>query len=375
MLYHLLLPLSDTFILFNLFRYITFRTAGATVTALLIGLILGPIVIRKLKERQVAEKIREEGPASHKVKAGTPTMGGIIVLFSVVIPTLLWADLTNAYTQLILLVTVWMGLIGFMDDYLKAIKHQPKGMVGKKKLAGQVALGLLLGILLRLCPPSENFGTASDILFFKNHLVNFGAFYIPLVILVITGASNAVNLTDGLDGLAIGLIGLCAFRRSVLHDRPGGFHRLPLHNISGGRGRTDHLLRSRGGGGLGIFVVQRSSGGSLHGRYRSSGHGGSIRRHIHTDKEGDAASDSWWGLRGRSALGDPPGIQLSGLGKEDLQDGTLASSFRTFRMEGAPGGGAVLDSRSHIGALNLDHFEDKVRLVWKRRLKACGYQF
>jgi phospho-N-acetylmuramoyl-pentapeptide-transferase len=211
MLYHLLLPLSETFILFNLFRYITFRTAGATLTALLISLILGPIVIRKLRERQVAEKIRDEGPASHKVKEGTPTMGGIIVLLSVVIPTLLWANLTNPYIQLILLVTVWMGLIGFMDDYLKAVKHQPKGMVGKKKLAGQVALGLLLGVLLRVFPPSGNFGTASDILFFKNYLVNFGVFYIPLVILVITGASNAVNLTDGLDGLAIGLIGLCAF--------------------------------------------------------------------------------------------------------------------------------------------------------------------
>ncbi|MGB2980424.1 MAG: phospho-N-acetylmuramoyl-pentapeptide-transferase [Candidatus Zixiibacteriota bacterium] len=211
MLYHLLLPLSDTFILFNLFRYITFRTAGATLTALLISLILGPIVIRKLKEKQVSEKIRDDGPATHKVKEGTPTMGGIIVLLSVVIPTLLWANLTNPYIQLILLVTVWMGLIGFMDDYLKAIRHQPKGMVGKKKLAGQVALGLLLGVLLRVFPPSENFGTASDILFFKNYLVNFGVFHIPLVILVITGASNAVNLTDGLDGLAIGLIGLCAF--------------------------------------------------------------------------------------------------------------------------------------------------------------------
>jgi len=211
MLYHLLLPLSENFNLFNLFRYITFRTAGATVTALLISLILGPLVIRKLRDRQVAERIRDDGPASHKVKEGTPTMGGIIILFSVVIPTLLWADLTNAYTQLILLVTISMGLIGFMDDYLKAIRHQPKGMVGKKKLAGQVALGLLLGVLLRVFPPSENFGTASDILFFKNYLVNFGVFYIPLVILVITGASNAVNLTDGLDGLAIGLIGLCAF--------------------------------------------------------------------------------------------------------------------------------------------------------------------
>ncbi len=211
MLYHLLYPLSEVFILFNLFRYITFRTAGATLTALLISLIFGPIVIRKLKEKQVCEKIREEGPSTHKVKEGTPTMGGIIVLFAVVIATLLWADLTNTYTRLILLVTIWMGLIGFMDDYLKAIKHQPKGMVGRRKLAGQVALGLLLGVLLRIFPPSRDFGTASDILFFKNYFVNFGIFYIPLVILVITGASNAVNLTDGLDGLAIGLIGLCAF--------------------------------------------------------------------------------------------------------------------------------------------------------------------
>jgi phospho-N-acetylmuramoyl-pentapeptide-transferase len=211
MLYHLLFPLAKTFILFNLFRYISFRAAGATLTALLLSLIFGPIIIRKLKEKQVSEKIRQEGPATHKIKEGTPTMGGIIILISVVIPTLLWADLTNSYTQLILLITVWMGLIGFMDDYLKAIKHQPKGMVGKKKLAGQVALGLLLGVLLRLLPPSKGFGTASDILFFKNYFVDFGIFYIPLVILVITGASNAVNLTDGLDGLAIGLIGLCAF--------------------------------------------------------------------------------------------------------------------------------------------------------------------
>ncbi len=181
------------------------------MTALLISLIFGSPIIRLLKRKQVSEKIREEGPASHKIKEGTPTMGGIIILIAIVIPTLLWADLANSYTQLILLVTIWMGLIGFMDDYLKAIKHQPKGLVGKKKMAGQVALGLVLGLLLRLFPPSKDFGTASDILFFKNYFVDFGIFYIPLVILVITGSSNAVNLTDGLDGLAIGLIGLCAF--------------------------------------------------------------------------------------------------------------------------------------------------------------------
>jgi phospho-N-acetylmuramoyl-pentapeptide-transferase len=211
MLYHLLFPLSEVISFFNIFRYITFRTACATLTALLISLVLGPIIIRKLKEKHVQERIREEGPATHKVKAGTPTMGGIIILFSVVIPTLLWANLTNPYTQLILLVTIWMGFLGLMDDYLKAVKHQPKGMVGRKKLAGQVGLGLLLGFLLRIFPPSANFGTASDILFFKNYFMDFGIFFIPLVILVITGASNAVNLTDGLDGLTIGLVGLCAF--------------------------------------------------------------------------------------------------------------------------------------------------------------------
>ncbi|MCJ7497866.1 MAG: phospho-N-acetylmuramoyl-pentapeptide-transferase [candidate division Zixibacteria bacterium] len=210
MLYHLLYPLSKNISFFNLFKYITFRTACATVTALLLSLILGPYFIRKLKERQVKEKIRAEGPASHLTKEGTPTMGGLIILFSVVLPTALWADFTNRYIQIILLTTIWMGLIGFMDDYLKAIKHQPKGLVGRKKLIGQVSLGLVLGALLYFFPPSRNFDTATEIPFIKNYFLDFGILYIPFVMLVLTGSSNAVNLTDGLDGLAIGLTGLCA---------------------------------------------------------------------------------------------------------------------------------------------------------------------
>ena len=210
MLYHLLYPLSKNISFFNLFKYITFRTACATVTALLLSLILGPYFIRKLKERQVKEKIRAEGPASHLTKEGTPTMGGLIILFSVVLPTALWADFTNRYILIILLTTIWMGLIGFMDDYLKAIKHQPKGLVGRKKLIGQVSLGLVLGALLYFFPPSRNFDTATEIPFIKNYFLDFGILYIPFVMLVLTGSSNAVNLTDGLDGLAIGLTGLCA---------------------------------------------------------------------------------------------------------------------------------------------------------------------
>ena len=216
MLYHLLYPLSHTISFFNIFRYITFRTAYAAITALLLSLLLGPLIIRILRKQQVVEKIRVDGPATHLAKEGTPTMGGIIILLSVVVPTALWADILNPYIQMVLLATVWMGLIGFMDDYLKAIKGMPKGMVGRKKLIGQISLGLVLGLWLILHPPSKNFGTSTDILFLKNYFLNFGIFYVPLVILVITGSSNAVNLTDGLDGLAIGLVGICAFAFATL---------------------------------------------------------------------------------------------------------------------------------------------------------------
>ena len=211
MLYHLLYPLTEYVSGLNLFRYITFRTAGATLTAIVICLILGPFFIRLLKKYQIAETIREEGPASHQQKAGTPTMGGLIILAGIIIPTLLWADLTNFYILMVLLVTAWLGLIGYMDDYLKAIKKQPKGMIGRKKLAGQIVLGLLFGFLLLYIAPNSLYDGTTSIPFFKNYLLVLGLFYVPFIVLVITGASNAVNLTDGLDGLAIGLCGICFF--------------------------------------------------------------------------------------------------------------------------------------------------------------------
>ena len=209
MFYHLFYPLTKYVSGFNLFQYITFRTAAATVTAIIISLILGPFFIRLLKKYQVAEKIREEGPSSHQQKAGTPTMGGLIVLAGIIIPTLLWANLTNFYILMILLVTVWMGLIGFMDDYLKVIKNQPRGMVGRKKLTGQIILGLIFGLCLTYLAPNGQFDGTTSIPFLKNYVLILGFMYIPFIILVITGSSNAVNLTDGLDGLAIGLCGLC----------------------------------------------------------------------------------------------------------------------------------------------------------------------
>ncbi len=207
MFYHFLYPLTDYFSGFNLFRYITFRAAGATITALIICLILGPFFIRLLQRMQVKESIRAEGPESHQKKAGTPTMGGLIILSGIIIPTLLWANLTNFYVQSVLIVTIWLGMLGFMDDYLKAIKKEPKGLVGKKKLVGQIILGLLFGLGITYLSP--NYDGMTNIPFFKNFILNLGILYIPFIIVVITGASNAVNLTDGLDGLAIGLSALC----------------------------------------------------------------------------------------------------------------------------------------------------------------------
>ncbi|MFH1373508.1 MAG: phospho-N-acetylmuramoyl-pentapeptide-transferase [bacterium] len=211
MLYHLLYPLTEYVSGFNLFKYITFRTAGATVTAIFICLILGPFFIRLLNKYQVRENIRQDGPASHQQKAGTPTMGGLIILAGIVVPTLLWADLTNFSVLMLLLVTVWLGLIGYMDDYLKAVKGQPKGMVARKKLVGQIVLGLLVGVLLYYASPDGRYDGTTDIPFFKNYLLVLGILYIPFVVAVITGSSNAVNLTDGLDGLAIGLCAICFF--------------------------------------------------------------------------------------------------------------------------------------------------------------------
>jgi phospho-N-acetylmuramoyl-pentapeptide-transferase len=216
MFYHLLYPLSQYWSGFNVFKYITFRSAYATVTALLICFLLGNWVIRRLHALQLGEEIRADGPATHQAKKGTPTMGGVLVLTAIIIPTLLWADLTNRYVQLALLGTVWMGVIGFIDDYLKVVKKRPKGMIGRFKLVGQIGYGLLLGTILLQTGGNDPLLTKTSIPFLKDVFINWGPFYIPLVILVVTGTSNAVNLTDGLDGLAIGLSALAFAAYAVL---------------------------------------------------------------------------------------------------------------------------------------------------------------
>ncbi len=217
MFYNLLYPLHDVIFIFNIFRYITFRSAMSAITAFVISLILGPPLIRKLKALKIGENIKKEDSVKldelHRGKQDTPTMGGILILLAIVISTLLWADLSNKYIVIVLFVTVWLGITGFIDDYLKQVKKKPKGLTATAKLTSQILLGLILGALLILDPNSSQ---ELNIPFFKDVAINLGVFYILFVILIIAGTSNAVNLTDGLDGLAIGIVVMVALAYGVL---------------------------------------------------------------------------------------------------------------------------------------------------------------
>ena len=209
MIYNFLEPLKEVFSPLNVFQYITFRSAAAAILALFISFILGPVIIRKLRQNQIGEEIREHGPESHIKKRGTPTMGGLIILTAIILPTLLLADLQNSYIQIVLISIVWMGLIGFLDDYLKTIKKIKSGLVAKYKLAGQISLGAIITFWIYNTPAWDNFRTVTSVPFLKDAVVDFGLLYPIIIILVITGSSNAVNLTDGLDGLASGLLAIC----------------------------------------------------------------------------------------------------------------------------------------------------------------------
>lgn len=211
MLYHFLFPLAEEHILFNVFQYITFRAAGAMVTALLVSFAVGPAVIRWLDGNGWGQVVRMDGPKTHLEKAGTPTMGGLIILAATILPTLLWARLDVQYVHLALIVTAWMGIIGFTDDYLKIVRHKPRGLVARYKLVGQLTLGLALGWFLWQYPLADYPPDHTTLPFFKNiHIVIWGPAFPLFVALVVTGSSNAVNLTDGLDGLAAGLSAVAA---------------------------------------------------------------------------------------------------------------------------------------------------------------------
>ena len=206
MLYHLFYFFRHDVTGFNVVRYITFRTAVASLTALFLVLILGPWMIERLRRLQVGQYIREEGPQAHQTKAGTPTMGGLLILTGVIVPTLLWADLTNRNVWILILSTLAFGAIGFTDDYLKVVKKRNLGLRARDKMALQVLFGLLVGASVywsSLAQPSQ-YSTRLIVPFFKTVVPDLSVFYVLFAVVVLVGASNAVNMTDGLDGLAIG---------------------------------------------------------------------------------------------------------------------------------------------------------------------------
>ncbi len=204
MLYHLLTPLRDDFAIFNVVRYITFRTMMAVVTAVVLSLLCGPWFIRTLRRLSVGQNIRDVGPQSHQVKAGTPTMGGLLILFALLVPTLLWANLTNPYVWTAVAVTLAFGAIGFVDDLLKVRRKRNLGLTARGKFLAQIAVAAVAGALLPLLPADAPFSPTLAFPFFKQLVIHLGLLYVPFVVFVLVGSSNAVNLTDGLDGLAIG---------------------------------------------------------------------------------------------------------------------------------------------------------------------------
>lgn len=225
LIYHLFYPFHEEFSVLNVLRYITFRTAYASLTALFLSMWLGPWVIRRLSEFQIGQFIREEGPSSHHVKAGTPTMGGVLIVISIIVPTLLWADLTNAYVWVALTALIFFAAVGFVDDYLKITRRNSLGLKARQKLVWQILFALAIGLTLVILNDHDLYSIQLSVPFFKAFtpsldLVVLGySTFLPLILfvtIVIIGSSNAVNLTDGLDGLAAGLVLIAASAFTVL---------------------------------------------------------------------------------------------------------------------------------------------------------------
>lgn len=206
MLYHLLYPLSEAYGVFNVVRYITFRTAAATLTSLFICLVLGPWLIRKLSEMRIGQPIREIGP-DHQAKEGTPTMGGLLILFSLLVSVLLWSELDQRMVWILVGLTAGYGVLGFIDDYQKVTQGSSAGISARTKLVWQIVFALGVAIAIYTDPA---FDKELAVPFFKNFTPNIGIFYVPLAAFIIVAASNGVNLTDGLDGLAIGPVMITA---------------------------------------------------------------------------------------------------------------------------------------------------------------------
>lgn len=278
MLYNLLIPYADQFSFFNLFRYLTFRSGAAVLTSLLISFVFGPQIIHWLRNHQHGgQPIREDGPESHFSKKGTPTMGGLMILLAVSISTLLWADITNPYIWIVIFITLSFGFIGFVDDYLKVTKRNSKGVRGKVKLLTQGVISLIACYLIQSLAPVDQM-THLAVPFFKNVLLNLGWFYVIFTAIVIVGASNAVNLTDGLDGLAIVPIAIAASCFALISYLAGNMlfaNYLQIHYIAGS-GELAVFCAALVGAGMGFLWYNAHPAQVFMGDTGSLAFGGSI---------------------------------------------------------------------------------------------------
>jgi phospho-N-acetylmuramoyl-pentapeptide-transferase len=255
-LYHLLFPLRDTFGGFNVVQYITFRAAAATLTALFISFIVGPWLIRRLAALRVGQPIREIGP-DHQSKEGTPTMGGLLILLSLIVSALLWSDLTSRFVWIVVGLTAGYGVLGFIDDYQKVTRSHSAGISGRMKLFWQTALALAVAFLIYLDP---NFDRELAVPFFKDFTPNIGWLYVPLATFIIVAASNGVNLTDGLDGLAIGPVMISAATFALLAyaaGHAGIAEYLQIKSVPGS-GQLAIFCSALVGGGLGFLWFNAS---------------------------------------------------------------------------------------------------------------------
>src|SRR5450756_2077443 len=258
MLYHLLYGQLHTAIpVLNVFRYITFRTAGSSITALALSLVLGPVMIRRLRDFQIGQVIRQDGPQTHRAKAGTPTMGGLLILACSVVPTLFWANLTNAYIWIAVVATTAFGAVGFADDYLKIVRRSHDGLWPRYKMAWQILIGLGVGMALMVLVTRDLYNTHLVFPFFKRLIPDLGWMYVLFAMFVCVSWTNAVNLTDGLDGLAISVFGVAAAALTALTYVSG--HRVFAH-----RGAHDVLGRDRRREPR-VPLVQHVPRGNLHG--------------------------------------------------------------------------------------------------------------
>jgi phospho-N-acetylmuramoyl-pentapeptide-transferase len=254
-LYHVLYSFKDVFTPFNIFQYISFRSGGAVLTSIFICFIAGPFIIKRLTKFKIKQVVRADGPLTHLSKKGTPTMGGLIILLSVIISVLLWARLDNRFIIWLLIASIWFGFLGFCDDFFKLKRSNVKGLSARGKILGQTLFAAILAAYLSFFPQNPEFTTLVSVPYLKNFCINFSFLYMLLVIVIVVGSSNSVNLTDGLDGLAIGNIVIVTFTLALFAYFAGHMkiaNYLKIINVSGA-GEVSVFLSAVVGAGLGFL--------------------------------------------------------------------------------------------------------------------------